>query len=133
MQSNDPNATPGSVKRPIRFMLWSWLTLLVVLLSAAPSGEQTRTRPVGSAFDPTTASVAVNPKQPKAKALSYAAKRPLPGPTLDTLPSLVASPNEFVRGRLANGNRAQPIAPVALVLHSRPLTRAHGPRAPPTA
>lgn len=42
--------------------------LLVVLLSAAPTGGQPRTRLVGSAFDPATTSVVVSPKRPKVDA-----------------------------------------------------------------
>ena len=41
------------------FALWAWAMLFVVLLSAVPTGGQARTRLVGSAFDPTTVSVAL--------------------------------------------------------------------------
>jgi hypothetical protein len=45
--------------------LAGWAILLVVLFSATPMGEQIRLRPVGSAFDPATAAVAVSPKKKK--------------------------------------------------------------------
>lgn len=47
------------------FWLAAWIMLLVVLLSAAPTGGQPRTRFVGSAFDPATFSVLVAPKKPR--------------------------------------------------------------------
>jgi hypothetical protein len=47
------------------YALWAWTMLLVVLLSASPTGGQPGTRMVGSAFDPATSSVVINPKSPK--------------------------------------------------------------------
>ncbi len=44
-------------------MLWGWALLLLVLLSAAPTGAQAGTRVVGSAFDPSTVSVTVAPNK----------------------------------------------------------------------
>jgi hypothetical protein len=40
-----------------------WATLLVVLLSAAPTGPQVQLRLIGSAFDPASSTVVVSPKR----------------------------------------------------------------------
>jgi len=133
MATYDPDTTIHLSGRRSGFRLWSWLALVVVLLSAAPTGELTRTRLVGSAFDPATASLALSPKLPKAKALVQAAKRPDPGRNLDAGLSLVASRDELFGSRLASADRARPLGRDAAPFPSRPLTRAHGPRAPPAA
>jgi len=65
-----------------RFGLMAWLTLLVVVLSAAPSHAQPRTRMVGSAFDPAAVSVALSPASrliASAVAAAKDKKRPDPG------------------------------------------------------
>lgn len=66
-------------RRPV-FQLWGWAMLFVVLLCSAAASGQPRTRIVGSAFDPTTTSVALNPKQPRMAAkAAKSAKGKLPG------------------------------------------------------
>jgi hypothetical protein len=45
------------------FSLWGWATLLVIMLSAAPTGGAMRTQVFGSAFDPATYSVTTAPKR----------------------------------------------------------------------
>lgn len=108
--------------------------LLVVLLSAVPSGEQARTRLVGSAFDPATVSVALTPKQPKTKAAVQAERRRLPELAFGKAPFLLAIASA---GAVPFAGYSL-VAPVGFVRPapfpaSRSLTRAHGPRAPPRA
>lgn len=69
----------GAARRPWTAFLWGWGLVLVVLLSAAPTGGAPRTRMVGSAFDPATVSEALNPRQPKLKAALKQAARGEPG------------------------------------------------------
>jgi hypothetical protein len=45
------------------FSLWGWAMLLVIALSAAPTGGALRTQVFGSAFDPATYSVTTAPKR----------------------------------------------------------------------
>ena len=45
------------------FSLWGWIMLLVIMLSAAPTGGAPRTQLFGSAFDPATYSVTTAPKR----------------------------------------------------------------------
>jgi hypothetical protein len=109
--------------------------LLVVLLSAVPTGGQARSRLVGSAFDPTTVSVALSPKQPKAKASAQAPdRRRLPDSASGNAPvQLALAPvAALVIARSAEAG-ASPFAQPATVTGPRALTRAHGPRAPPLA
>ena len=106
--------------------------LVVVLLSAAPTGGAPRTQLIGSAFDPATLSVALSPKQPKAKAALQAAGDRLPderhGPPAALAVVAVALPVNFLPAD--DALRAEP---PAFAVHARALVRAHGPRAPPTA
>jgi hypothetical protein len=108
--------------------------LLVVLLSALPGGGQARSRLVGSAFDPTTVSVALSPKQPKSKAsLESADRQRIPdfAPGGPARPSPAAVAADAVGGGAAAGPGPYGhLSPPAL---PRVLTRAHGPRAPPAA
>lgn len=122
-------------KPPRAFALWAWTMLLVVLLSAVPTEGQARTRLIGSAFDPTTVSVALSPKQPKAKASAQSPERrrlpvsasgqpsPLiaiaPAAAVVFVPPADAGPSPFVRSAPDPARRS--------------LTKAHGPRAPPQA
>lgn len=125
-----PNLAPRSQRA---FALWVLAMLLVVLLSAVPTGGQARTRLVGSAFDPTTVSVALSPKQPKAKASAQAPdRRRLPDSASGEPHALLApalAPASAPSAEFAAGPFARP-APVA---GPRALTRAHGARAPPKA
>lgn len=115
------------------FAVWAWTMLFVVLLSAVPTEGQARTRLVGSAFDPTTVSVALSPKQPKAKASLESSDRRRVPDSASGEPAQVA----FITAPVAADPSAKPDA--APFVHSAPpdelraLTRAHGPRAPPRA
>lgn len=116
------------------FALCAVAMLLVVLLSALPSGAQARSRLVGSAFDPTTVSVALSPKQPKSKASLETADRQripdlAPGGAARAVPA--AAVTNAVSDRGAAG--PAPYGRLALPALARALTRAHGPRAPPAA
>ena len=108
--------------------------LLVVLLSAAPTGGQPRTQIVGSAFDPATTSVAVSPKRPKvyawtkksvrtkdrdliAAAASWAA---IPAQPFDVLPDPPAAEHfDFASSS-------------HLASSANPLALSHAARAPPS-
>ena len=59
------NQRPHLVARsaPVPFSWWGWAMLLVILLSAAPTGGALRTQVYGSAFDPATYSVTTAPKR----------------------------------------------------------------------
>lgn len=129
-------SVPYRTPRPQRaFALSILATLLVVLLSAVPGGGEALTRLVGSAFDPTTVSVALSPKQPKAKVSAQSPDRRRlpdsasgePSPTLALAPAAA-----LVLARSAETG-ARPFARPAAVAAPRALTRAHGPRAPPRA
>jgi hypothetical protein len=61
------------------FLLWSWAMLLVILLSAAPTTAQPRSRIVGSAFDPSTTCVAISPNKLKFDSCSGKRIRSNPG------------------------------------------------------
>lgn len=107
--------------------------LFVVLLSAAPTGGAPRTQLVGSAFDPATVSVVLNPKSPKAKAAIVAARDGLPNPGLDSPPVLAATAIADGTTEFAIAGGAVGTAPVAGPVGPHPFVRAHGARAPPTA
>lgn len=129
-----PGSAPYPAPRPQRaFALWVVAMLLVVLLSAMPSGGQARTRLVGSAFDPTTVSVALSPKQPKAKASAQTPdRRRLPDSAFGQAPVLLAlAPATMFVFAGSTEPGASPFARPAPVARPGALTRAHGPRAPP--
>lgn len=109
--------------------------LLVVLLSAVPSEGQARTRLVGSAFDPTTVSVALSPKQPKAKASAHAPdRRGLPDLAFGNSPEQFAVvPATVLNPAPSASHGTRSVAQPATATGARALTRAHGPRAPPQA
>jgi len=75
-RTNHPH---GRKPQPAHWLWGCWVMLLVVLLSAAPTGAQPRTRLVGSAFDPSTISVAVSPKPLKADPWLKKARGKRPG------------------------------------------------------
>ena len=108
--------------------------LCVVLLSAVPSAGQARTRLVGSAFDPTTVSVALSPKQPKAKAAAQSPdRRRLPESSGEPQAQLALVAAADVGLARASEAGSSPFARAAPAAGPRALTRAHGPRAPPQA
>jgi hypothetical protein len=113
------------------FALWVVAMLVVVLLSALPSGGQARSRLVGSAFDPTTVSVALSPKQPKAKAsLESSYRQRLPDTTSgEPAPLYPASVSAAAPGGQAETGPG--LSGRSITAVPRSLTRAHGPRAPP--
>lgn len=106
------------------------MTLLVVLLSAAPTGEQAFTRLVGSAFDPAAASVALGPKLSKTKAPAIV-KRTTEDSELAPPPALVWSAPESVLPELAP-ERSPGAAAVVAGSAPRAFARAHRSRAPPS-
>ena len=131
-----PGSAPYPAPRSQRaFALWVLAMLLVVLLSAMPSGGQARTRLVGSAFDPTTVSVALSPKQPKAKTSAQAPdRRRLPDTASGDGPvQLALAPAAALVIARSVEAGASPFAQPATVAGPRALTRAHGARAPPEA
>lgn len=124
--------TPPSARRdPAAFLLWGWTMLLVILLSATPTEGVTGTRAMGSAFDPTTASVVLSPKQLRLGAsVAIPGKRKVPdvvGPAslVPMMLALVPSPLLQVEAFQSGLLRAD----------ASPLlsSRAHAPRAPPAA
>lgn len=123
-------ALAPSVHSKSLFAIWGWAMLFIVALSAMPNGGQPRTRLIGSAFDPTTTSVALSPKPVKAKrSMPQATGRDLPGTlpaALPAMPGAVLASLPFLLPRHA-GVFAAPDS------RDRPrsLTRAHGARAPP--
>jgi hypothetical protein len=108
--------------------------LLIVLLSATPTGEQTRLRAVGSAFDPATAAVVVSPKKLKVEASQFVSSRidqDNDGP--DLAPLLATSPAVKLR-RPVDFAEQQTLARVGFVAAPvKPLARPHAARAPPIA
>ena len=114
--------------------LWGWFMVVVVLLSAAPTGGQPRTRLVGSAFDPASISVAVRPSQTRLTLPSQVFdKRKTPDAdhggmlVFAIVESFDAGPRASSADKRRTGGL--PTAPAA----DRLLWRAHGPRAPPAA
>ncbi len=113
-------------------MLWGWAMLLVVLLSAAPTGGQPRTRHLGSAFDPATLSVVLSPKQPRLNGAVSSQHR-------KKLPETEGGDAIYVAGLAAGAVRNGPARPrVRPSYHSalsvgagHLLTSTQGPRAPP--
>ena len=119
-------------KRRFALLLWGWAMLLVVLLSAAPTGGQPRTRTTGSAFDPATFSVVLRPKQPRLAAAAVTtdnkkqADAVVDGASFGLARSLVATP--------APPSHTPALAGRGWSIPDRsPLKRAYGPRAPPRA
>jgi hypothetical protein len=55
--------TLAAIRPRAAFSLWGWAMLLVIMLSAAPTGGALRTQVFGSAFDPATYSVTTAPKR----------------------------------------------------------------------
>lgn len=116
------------------FWLSGWAILLVVLLSATPSGEQIRLRTVGSAFDPATAAVTVGPKKPKIEArqlISGRTDQDTGGP--DFAPLLATSQAVELRRPIDFAGQ-QTLAWINFVAApAKPLARPHTARAPPIA
>jgi len=123
----------GSSNRFTAFWPWGWAMLLVVLLSAAPTGNQVHIRAVGSAFDPAAVAVAMNPKKlqlgsPKAQAVGDKRTDTSAGLALDrdlsvAHPLLVLPAAGIDRLVFAAGFRA--------AVPAHPLAYARAARAPP--
>jgi hypothetical protein len=79
--------------------------LVVVLLSAAPTGGQVQVRAIGSAFDPATVSVAVSPKKLKPETPS---KKGCQGNRCETVVKFVE----------AGGPAATSLASLGVIAHS---------------
>lgn len=123
----------GANRRTGRFFLWGWLMLAVVLLSAAPTGGQPRTRSVGSAFDPASLSVVVRPG--KSRTVAVAApldKRKAPDTQSGSAPAVsIPALAHAPAAPTWQGAWPQSVAPA--VPERRISWPAHGPRAPPAA
>jgi hypothetical protein len=131
---NDSSDHQQARRGPAAFLLWGWAMLLVVLLSAAPTGGPPRTRLLGSAFDPATITVVLSPKQPRYDASTSSAHR-------RKLPEKIGGGSAHIV-RVAGWHAPAPLAqarPFRLDMRSQPragqrgFTRAHAPRAPPLA
>jgi len=132
MEMSESGNPQRARRHPAAFLLWGWAMLLVVLLSAAPTGGPPRTRLLGSAFDPATVSVVVSPKKPRLdSSTSSASKRKLPETASAALlaSAVIPSPAHEPLPRSQRPWRSGE-GPVAV---QRPLARAHGARAPPLA
>ncbi|WP_347303522.1 hypothetical protein V5740_02535 [Croceibacterium sp. TMG7-5b_MA50] len=111
--------------------LWGWAILLVVLLSATPSGAQTSPRIVGSAFDPATLSVTIRPQERDEIVRAEAVRR---DDALADLPGAVPAPTWHGVAR-THDDRGSPQRVTARGPPDHPLLafRHAGPaRAPPT-
>jgi len=119
---------------PAAFLLWGWAMLLVVLLSAAPTGGQPRTRLLGSAFDPATVSVVLSPKQSRLEdTASSLHRRRLPD-RMGGGSAHIANLAPWAASSLLaqpDGWRFDDRDPA--ITGRRSLTKAHGPRGPPLA
>jgi hypothetical protein len=134
--SSVPMSTIGNPRRarrhPAAFLLWGWAMLLVVLLSAAPTGGPPRTRLLGSAFDPASVSVVLSPKQVRVNASTSSPNKRKPGEAMGGLSRVANSPRLPALQLLA-------AAPLAITARREPITlplsftRANAPRAPPLA
>jgi len=65
----------GSRNRRWPLLAWGWGILLVVLLSATPTGGAPRTMPIGSAFDPASMAVTLGPSRSSVRTASQTAPR----------------------------------------------------------
>jgi len=121
-------------RRPV-FQFWGWTMLLVVLLCSAAASGQPRTRLIGSAFDPATTSVALNPKQPRMAAkINKSAGGDLPDKgTVDPQPviAIVAGP-PHTAGRSQADVAEKHTQPAAAIVGRSP-TLPLGARAPPVS
>jgi hypothetical protein len=112
--------------------------LVVVLLSAAPTGSQVQVRSIGSAFDPATVSVAVSPKKLKIETPSKKGcqdnrcetvvefvEAAGQAATLLTSLGVIAYSRAVAKGDFGFSLSHQLPAPVSL------LARSYAPRAPP--
>jgi hypothetical protein len=113
------------------FVLWGWMTLLVVLVSAAPDGGAPGSRELGSAFDPATLAVTVAPQPTReVVAAQFDDRRPPAPPVGSGIPAAMP----VVLAALAHAATA-PVPDFRP--HSsgdpRALSRANAARAPPIA
>ena len=120
-------------RRGASFLVWGWAMLLVVALSAAPTGGQMRSRAIGSAFDPATLSVALSPRPAKARVAKAAGNRLQAYGATVLPPGVVEEAILHSRGPawLAPAPGAAPVPPP--VLAAGPSPKALGARAPPPA
>lgn len=107
--------------------------LLVVALHAAPTGGQAPTRLVGSAFDPTTTSVALSPKRANTLVAAKEIRRdPSSRPGMDA--PAISRGAAVAHPAFESFPHAAPAQPYAVAaLPERRLTRPVGTRAPPAA
>lgn len=104
----------------VSFALWGWVMLLVIMLSAAPTGGAPRTQLFGSAFDPATHSVTTAPKRQSllAELQTEDTGDPDDAPTLDypqpvetlALPAKAGEPTQANRtGRISAPGAVPPV------------------------
>ena len=125
------------MRRLTAFAVLGWAMLLVVVLSAAPSGAEPRMRLIGSAFDPSSVSVALNrrPANPvKARLIQAAGDKGQAGDAPGAPPMLAvahgAAPvRPQIHPRAAAISYPAPVPPATLL--ASPSGLPHGPRAPP--
>ena len=118
--------------RSLRFLLWGWAMLLVVLLSAAPTGAQPRTRYVGSAFDPASVSVGLSPKKLRlAASASASERRKDTDEVADLAPPGFASEPLVVAAAEPSLDRSPRDRRYGILPRGRAFPGASGPRAPP--
>ncbi|MGX7895622.1 hypothetical protein [Tsuneonella sp. HG222] len=123
-----------ALKALFAFDVWGWMTLVVVLLSAAPTGGALRTQWIGSAFDPSTYSLTTGAKRFRAPSEQrYQQLEPPAKP--------VTSIGDFATQALAAPALAARQAGAGPAVVPSELARPHGstvsrnlaPRGPPTA
>ena len=117
--------------RQAAFLLWGWAMVLLVLLSAAPTSAQPRTRLVGSAFDPATVSVAVSPKKADPEAtVKYVRGRSGDG-AAGAAPEWVLTSGASLAGQERAASALLAILPEPSDLPARAQVRPPPARAPP--
>ena len=121
--------------RSAGFWLWGWAMLLVVLLSAAPTGGAPRTQWLGSAFDPATTSVTTGPKRPKVDILVKKAADDEPYTFVPVPTPLLAAPARpaDLRGISTAARPATFARSFQAAATVSPLAGSHAARAPPVA
>jgi hypothetical protein len=132
MRASTASHTPPSGR--FGFRLLGLATLLVVLLCAALATGQPRTRVVGSAFDPSTTSVALSPKKLRIGQAARAA--PFPGEPLGfAAPAVAAVAAPILPVAASQRGDAGPLAGDSIASSALPRisSRPVGSRAPPLA
>jgi hypothetical protein len=126
------SGTLSQAKRsPAAFMLWGWTMLLVVLLSAAPTGAQPRSSFLGSAFDPSTVSVVLSPKQLRLNGAASTQYRKKPPESVGGGSLLIASLADWTARLVPEWTEPSSYHSALPIGARHLLTSVYGPRAPP--